>query len=97
MKLETKFKVGETVYFISDNVLNKGVITEIIINVRGFSSDKFSYIISERYEVEYLDRDYERVRADIDADSLFENAKGVVEKLMKDFEKSEKDSDLNDE
>jgi len=36
MKIETKFKVGDTVYFISDNVLNKGVINEIIINVRVF-------------------------------------------------------------
>lgn len=86
MKFETKFNVGDTVYFLRDDEIYKGVINQTIINVR--STD-----IWEKYEVEYLDRYYERVRADIDADSLFENAKGVVEKLMKDFEDAENENE----
>lgn len=83
MKIETKFNVGDTVYFLRDDEIYKGVINQTIINVR--STD-----ILEKYEVEYLDRYYERIRADIDADSLFENAKGVVDKLKLDFENAEK-------
>ena len=90
MKIETKFNVGDTVHFLRNDEIYKGFINQTIINVR--STD-----ILEKYEVEFLNRYYERVRAEIEADSLFENAKGVVEKLMKDFEKSEKDSDLNDD
>ena len=86
MKIETKFNVGDTVYFLRDDEIYKGVINQTIINVR--STD-----ILEKYEVEYLDRYYARVRADIDADSLFENAKGVVDKLMLDFENSEKENE----
>lgn len=33
MKLETKFNVGDTVYFLVNNVLYKGVINEINIKV----------------------------------------------------------------
>ena len=86
MKIETKFNVGDTVYFLRDNEIYKGFINQTFINVR--STD-----IDEKYEVEYINGYYERVRADIDADSLFENAKGVVEKLMKDFKNSEKENE----
>lgn len=79
MKIETKFKVGDTVYFISDNVLNKGVINAILINVRGG--------ILERYEVKYLNYCYKEVMDDIDVDYLFNNTKELFDKLMLDFEK----------
>lgn len=81
MKIETKFNVGDTVYFLRDEKIYKGVINQTFLDVR--STD-----ILEKHEVEYLGEDSEIIE-DIDADSLFENAKGVVEKLMKDFEKSE--------
>lgn len=82
MKIETKFKVGDTVYFISDNVLNKGVINEILINVRDG--------ILERYEVKYLNYCYEEVKEDIEVDFLFNNTKELFDKLILDFENSEK-------
>lgn len=91
MEFKTKFNVGETVYFISDNILNKGVIKEIIINVRGFfNSEGF---ISERYEVKYLNYCSEEVTANIDAEFLFESAKEVVDDLMLDLEKREEEND----
>lgn len=83
MKFETKFNVGNTVYFISDNVLNKGVITEIIINVRG--------PILERYEVKYLNYCQEEVKDDIEVDYLFNNTKELFDKLILDFENSEEE------
>lgn len=82
MKIETKFKVGDTVYFISDNVLSKGVINEIIINVRGG--------ILERYEVKYLNYCHEEVTDNIEVDELFNNTKELFDKLILDFENSEK-------
>lgn len=83
MKIETKFKVGDTVYFISDNVLTKGVINAILINVRGG--------ILERYEVKYLNYCYEEVMDDIDVDYLFNNTKELFDKLILDFENSEEE------
>lgn len=78
MKIETKFKVGDTVYFISDNVLNKGVIKEILINVGGG--------IFERYEVQYFNYCYEKVTNKIEAEYLFNNTKELFDKLILDFE-----------
>lgn len=86
MKFETKFNVGDSVYFLRNDEIHKGLINQTIINVR--STD-----ILEMYEVEYLDGYYERLRANIDADSLFENAKGVVDKLKLDFENHEKENE----
>lgn len=82
MKIETKFKVGDTVYFISDNVLKKGVINEILINVRG--------VVLEKYEVKYLNDCYEEVSDFIVVDFLFNNTKELFDKLILDFENSEK-------
>lgn len=85
MKIETEFEVGETVYFVRDNIINKGVINEILINVRP--------CILERYEVKYLNYCNEEVADYIEVDSLFESAKDLVDKLMLDFEKSEKENE----
>ena len=85
MKIETKFKVRDTVYFISDNVLNKGVINEILINVRGG--------ILEKYEVKYLNYCYEEVNDFIEVDYLFNNTKDLFDKLILDFENSEKENE----
>lgn len=91
MKIETKFEVGDTVYFIRDNILNKGVINEIIINVRGFfNSEGF---ISERYEVKYLNYCQEVVTDKIEVDYLFNNTKELFDKLILDFEKSENENE----
>lgn len=90
MKIETKFKVGNTVYFISDNVLNHGVIKEIIINVRGFNSEMS---ILERYEVKYLNYCHEEVTDKIEVDYLFNNTKELFDKLILDFENSEKENE----
>lgn len=90
MKIETKFKVGDTVYFMSDNVLNKGVIQNIIINVRGFNLESFSYLISERYEVKFLNDCHEEVLDKIEVDYLFNDTKELFDKLILDFENSEK-------
>lgn len=85
MKIETKFEVGEIAYFLSDNYLYKGVITKILINV---SSEVF-----ESYEVIFLNRDTEEVTEDIDADSLFKSTKELFDKLILDFENSEKENE----
>lgn len=83
MKIETKFKVGDTVYFIRDNVLNKGVINGIIINIRSVIT------ITEIYEVKFINRDYEEAKQDIGSDFLFESAKDLFDNLMLDFENSQ--------
>lgn len=85
MKIETKFKVGDSVYFISDNVLNWGVINEILINVRGG--------ILERYAVKYLNYCHEEVMDKIEVDYLFNNTKELFDKLILDFENSEKENE----
>lgn len=85
MKYETKFNVGDTVYFLSDDTLYKGVINEITINVR-----KCILII---YEVAFINRDNEESTKDMGEDWLFESAKDLVEKLMLDFENSEKENE----
>lgn len=86
MELKTKFNVGDTVYFLNDNTLYKGDVNDIIINV--------SSVITEFYNVKFVNReDYEECTIDIGADSLFESAKDLVDKLMLDFENSEKENE----
>ena len=77
--------MGDTVYFLSDNYLCKGFINEIIINVRPG--------ILERYEVKYLNRISGEITENINADSLFESEKDLVDKLMLDFEKAKKNNE----
>lgn len=83
MKINTKFNIGDTVYFIIDNVLNKGVINEVIINVRVRGG------ILERYRVEYLNYCHEKVTDNIETEYLFNNTKELFEQLILDFENSE--------
>lgn len=85
MKLETKFNVGDTAYFIVDKRIYKGVITKIIIEVWP--------AIWERYEVKYFDECHEKVKDCIEAESLFESGKDLVDKLLLDFENSEKENE----
>lgn len=85
MKLETKFNVGETVIFISDNIIKKGVITKIFIEVRP--------AIWERYEVKYFNECHEEEKDRIEAESLFGSEKELIDKLLLDFEKSEKENE----
>lgn len=82
MKLETKFNVGEIVFFISDNIIKKGVITKIIIEVRP--------AIWERYEVKYFNECHEEEKDRIESESLFRSEKELVDKLLLDFENSDK-------
>lgn len=85
MELKTKFNVGDTVYFLNDNTLYKGVINYITINVR-----KCSLII---YEVAFINSDNEESTKDMGEDWLFESAKEVVDDLMLNFEKREEEND----
>lgn len=86
MELKTKFNVGDTVYFLNNNELYKGVVNDITINVNSR--------ILEIYEVSFRSKyDYEALKKDIGADYLFESAKDVVDNLMLDFEDSEKEND----
>lgn len=85
MKIETKFNIGDTVYFIIDNVLNKGVINEVIINVRGG--------ILERYEVKYLNYCHEKVTDKIEAEYLFNNTKELFEQLILDYQNLENEDE----
>ena len=85
MKFETKFNVGETVYFLSDNTLYKGVVNEIIINVRGG--------ILEMYEVKFVNRDCEEATQDIGSDFLFKSTSDLFNKLMSDFKNANKENE----
>lgn len=82
MELKTKFEVGDTVYFLYDNELYKGVVNNIRINVASR--------ILEIYEVSFTSReDYCELKEDIGADNLFKSAKDVIDNLMLDFEKQD--------
>lgn len=85
MKLETKFNVGETVYFLSDNTLYKGVVNDININIRS--------VITEYYEVKFVNRDWEEATEDIGADSLFECTSDLFNKLMSDFKNANNENE----
>lgn len=87
MKLKTKFNVGDTVYFLNNKQLYKGVVNNIQININS--------CVLETYKVSFIDKDdyCENCKkiGDFDVDELFESAKHLVDKLMLDFENSEKE------
>lgn len=58
---------------------------EFFLNSEGF--------ISERYEVKYLNYCYEEVKDFIEVDYLFNNTKELFDKLILDFENSEKENE----
>ena len=85
MIIETKFNTGDAVFFLCDNKLFKGVITEICINVTS--------VISEVYEVTFINRDNKEITKDISEDNLFKSSTALVDKLMLDLEKREEEND----
>ena len=94
MKIETKFNIGDTVYFLIDNALYKGVINEINIKVSYIQSVQIPWSdFKEIYEVKYINSSNVEVNKDISTDNLFKSATALVDKLMLDLEKREKEND----
>ena len=85
MQIDTKFNVGDTVYFLNDNKLYKGVVKQIIINIDSS--------VLEIYEVAFINRDNEESKKDIGAEELIESAKDLFDNLMLNFSKSEKENE----
>ena len=81
MKIETEYNIGDTVFFVLDGEIQKGVVNEIFINAKP--------IVTEIYEVKFVNRDYEEVTQDIGADSLFATPQALVEGLMLNFSNKE--------
>lgn len=58
MKIETKFNIGDTVYFLIDNALYKGFINEINIKVSYIQSVQIPWSdFKEIYEVKYINNE----------------------------------------
>ena len=94
MKLETKFNVGDTVYFLVNNVLYKGVINEINIKVSYIQSVQIPWSdLQEIYEVNYINRMSEEVKKDIAFDSLFKSTSDLFNKLMSDFKNANNENE----
>lgn len=81
MKIETEYNIGDTVFFVLDGEIQKGVINEIFINAKP--------IVTELYEVKFANRDYEEATQDIDSDRLFATPQALVEGLMLNFSNKE--------
>lgn len=94
MKIETKFNIGDTVYFLIDNALYKGVINEINIKVSFIQSVQIPWSdFKEIYEVKYINRRNVEVKKDIGLDSLFKNANDLFDKLVFDFKNANKEKE----
>ena len=94
MKLETRFNVGETVYFLLDNALYKGVINEINIKVSYIQSVQIPWSdLQEIYEVKYINRMSEEVKKDIAVDSLFKSANDLFDKLAFDLKNANNENE----
>lgn len=94
MKIETKFNIGDTVYFLIDNALYKGVINEINIKVSYIQSVQIPWSdFKEIYEVKYINRRNVEVKKDIGLDSLFKNANDLFDKLAFDFKNANKENE----
>lgn len=94
MKIETKFNIGDTVYFLIDNALYKGVINEINIKVSYIQSVQIPWSdFKEIYEVKYINRRNVEVKKDIGFDSLFKNLYDLFEKLEFDFKNANKEKE----
>lgn len=94
MELKTKFNIGDTVYFLIDNALYKGVINEINIKVSFIQSVQNSWSdFKEIYEVKYINRRNVEVKKDIGLDSLFKTANDLFDKLSFDFKNANKEKE----
>lgn len=84
MNIETNFNVGEKIYFLYDNEIYNGVIQAIIIRVYDF--------IQQKYIVEFFACG-DRVTKELDKDSIFETPTALVDELMSNFSKTEKEDE----
>ena len=79
MKIETKYSIGDTVFFLYDNEIHSGVITECSISVRHDTrSEKYDAKSTIHSEGEFLN---------LKRDMLFETKEALAEKLLSDFSK----------
>lgn len=94
MKIETKFNIGDTVYFLIDNALYKGVINEINIKVSYIQSVQIPWSdFKEIYEVKYINRKNVEVKKDIGIDSLAKTSNDLFDKLAFDFKNANKENE----
>ena len=74
MKIETKFNVGDEVYYVADNKAQVGLINTI----RAWVDVENRIFI--RYELYGIGRDYEQ-------DELFENSAEIITYIFRDINK----------
>ena len=79
MKIETKYSVGDTVFFLYDNKIHSGVITRCNISVQHDThSEKYDTKSTIPSEGEFIN---------LKVDMLFETKEALAEKLLSDFSK----------
>lgn len=82
MKIETEYNIGDTVFFILDGEIQKGVVQELNISVNPY--------IHETYNVKCFS-DCEEHTIEWDSDRLFATPQALVEGLMLNFSNKEDD------
>lgn len=86
MKIETRFEIGDTVYFLNDNEMAKGTAKGFL--VKGGSDVQAGY--QEKYTVEFFSPYWcEVVTKEFNVDRLFATPQALVEGLMLNFSNKE--------
>jgi predicted RNA-binding Zn-ribbon protein involved in translation (DUF1610 family) len=83
MKIETEYNIGDTVFFIIDGKIQKGVVQDLNISV---NPD-----IHETYNVKVFCPDCGEHTIEWDSDRLFATPQALVEGLMLNFSNKEDD------
>lgn len=81
MKIETEYNIGDTVFFILENEIQKGVVQDLNISVH---SD-----IYEKYNVKCVLPDCGENTITLFSDRLFATPQALVEGLMLNFSNKE--------
>lgn len=94
MKIETRFEIGDTVYFLNDNEMAKGTAKDFL--VKGGSDVSAGF--QEKYTVEFFSPYWcEVVTKEFDVDRLFATPQDLWAALVADFSEYEKEAWKDDE
>lgn len=80
MIFETKFDIGQEVYFMYDNLIAKGTICHINIDI---FSDKINPK-NENYTVEFVEERGGKIKTILIGSELFTSAEELLDKLLGD-------------
>lgn len=78
MKLETKYNIGNKIFFIQNNSVHQGMIDKIYVNI---GSDGYNLKQYEYYDIRCYEKAIEKIYRDVSVNLIFPTKEELLKSL----------------